>query len=131
MWIAAVGGVIERCVQGQNEKGDGPSMGLIDIGSVIDDGADSVGEPSSVGYDDDLFSTTPVPQVRWLAEARALLNEALEKTPPHVRGSANHRMQDQIESLARQQGIFEVTAELVGLFMGGMSALIFAEEDRG
>jgi hypothetical protein len=73
------------------------------------------------GDDDDLFDTTPSVQLRWHAEARLLLNEALVKVPPQERRAAQRRGERQIELLARQQGVIEVTAELVGLALGGMS----------
>jgi hypothetical protein len=73
--------------------------------------------------DDDLFDGTPLAEVRWFAEARLLLNEALEKVLPQARGAAQRQTERQVEALARQEGLTEITAELVGLVLGGMASI--------
>jgi hypothetical protein len=80
-------------------------------------------KPSSASAwsDDGLFDSTSSGELRWYAEARLLLNEAREKVLPEARASAQRQAERQVESLARQQGLSEITAELVGLALGGMS----------
>ena len=40
----------------------------------------------------------------------------------HTRGPAHRQAEQQIEALAREWGVQEISAELVGLALGGMSA---------
>ncbi len=71
--------------------------------------------------EDDLFGGPDDGPLCWLAEARVLLTEALEKTPSRERGAAHRRAHQQVEAVARRLGATEITAELVGLALGGMS----------
>jgi chlorophyllide a reductase subunit Z len=49
----------------------------------------------------------------WSLEAKAVLDEALEKLPYIPRISASRQMQMQVEALARERALKEITPDLV------------------